>query len=98
MRYGRGGQQQRRNRTPGRAHYPRNWIPKSGSGWPGWLPSGVGGTVGTRTSSGTRRLPAFVLPTGSSWPGSLGHSSAVTSEIYAEIDGEKANEVMEKLG
>jgi len=28
----------------------------------------------------------------------LGHSSAVTSEIYAEIDREKAKEVMEKLG
>ena len=28
----------------------------------------------------------------------LGHSSAVTSEIYAEIDHEKAKEVMEKMG
>ena len=28
----------------------------------------------------------------------LGHSSAVTSEIYAEIDREKAKEVMEKMG
>ena len=28
----------------------------------------------------------------------LGHSSAVTSEIYAEIDNEKAREIMEKMG
>jgi integrase len=28
----------------------------------------------------------------------LGHSSAVTSEIYAEIDHEKAKEIMEKIG
>jgi site-specific recombinase XerC len=28
----------------------------------------------------------------------LGHSSAVTSEIYAEIDQEKAREIMSKLG
>ena len=28
----------------------------------------------------------------------LGHSSAVTSEIYAEIDREKAKEMMAKMG
>jgi len=28
----------------------------------------------------------------------LGHSSAVTSEIYAEIDRDKAKEIMNKLG
>jgi site-specific recombinase XerC len=28
----------------------------------------------------------------------LGHSSAVTSEIYAEIDQEKARKIMEKMG
>jgi len=28
----------------------------------------------------------------------LGHASAVTSEIYAEVDHEKAKQIVEKLG
>ena len=54
-----------------------------------WHPNRLRKTAATRIRSAYGIELARII---------LGHSSAVTSEIYAEIDGAKAKEVMEKLG
>jgi hypothetical protein len=71
----------------------------SGLVWPGWRPNGVMPTAGIQTSFGTMRLRGFGRPTGIEGARILlGHSSVVTSELYAEIDWEKAKEMMAKMG
>ena len=54
-----------------------------------WSPNQLRHTAATRIRSAFGIEMARII---------LGHSSAVTSEIYAEIDREKAREVMAKLG
>ena len=54
---------------------------------------------GLRTSSGIMRRPRSGQTYGIEAARIiLGHASAVTSEIYAEIDREKAREIMRKIG
>jgi integrase len=59
------------------------------AGVPPWSPNRLRHTAGTKIRAAYGIEAARVI---------LGHSSAVTSEIYAEIDREKAREIMEKLG
>jgi integrase len=54
-----------------------------------WSPNQLRHNAGTRIRAAYGIEAARVI---------LGHSSAVTSEIYAEIDREKAREIVEKLG
>ncbi len=55
----------------------------------GWHPNQLRHNAATRIRAAYGIEAARVI---------LGHSSAVTSEIYAEIDREKAREIVEKLG
>ena len=54
-----------------------------------WHPNQLRHTAGTRIRAAYGIELARII---------LGHSSAVTSEIYAEIDREKAKQAIEKLG
>ena len=54
-----------------------------------WSPNQLRHNAGTRIRAAYGIEAARVI---------LGHSSAVTSEIYAEIDRDKAKEIMNKLG
>ena len=54
-----------------------------------WHPNQLRHTAATRIRSAYGIELARII---------LGHSSAVTSDIYAEIDREKAKEVMGKMG
>lgn len=59
------------------------------AGVPVWAPNRLRHNAGTRIRSAYGIEAARVI---------LGHSSAVTSEIYAEADQQKAREIMGKLG
>ena len=56
---------------------------------PGWAPNQLRHNAATRIRAAYGIEAARII---------LGHSSAVTSEIYAEIDREKAREIMSQLG
>lgn len=56
---------------------------------PGWAPNQLRHNAATRIRAAYGIEAARII---------LGHSSAVTSEIYAEIDREKAREIMNKIG
>jgi len=59
------------------------------AGVPVWAPNRLRHNAGTRIRSEYGIEQARII---------LGHASAVTSEIYSEIDREKAREIMRKLG
>jgi integrase len=59
------------------------------AGVPGWAPNQIRHNAGTRIRSEFGVEAARII---------LGHASAVTTEIYAEIDREQAREIMRKLG
>ncbi|HUT11327.1 MAG TPA: site-specific integrase [Thermoguttaceae bacterium] len=59
------------------------------AGVPSWAPNQLRHNAATRIRAAYGIEAARII---------LGHSSAVTSEIYAEIDREKAREIMGKLG
>jgi integrase len=56
---------------------------------PNWSPNQLRHNAGTRIRAAYGIEAARII---------LGHASAVTTEIYAESDGEKAREIMRKLG
>ena len=59
------------------------------AGVPGWAPNRLRHSAATRIRAAYGIEAARII---------LGHSSAVTSEIYAEIDREKARDIMGKIG
>ncbi|MHC4406936.1 MAG: tyrosine-type recombinase/integrase [Planctomycetota bacterium] len=59
------------------------------AGVPSWTPNQLRHTAATRIRAAYGIEAARII---------LGHSSAVTSEIYAEIDREKAREIMGEIG
>jgi integrase len=59
------------------------------AGVPNWTPNQLRHNAGTRIRAAYGIEAARII---------LGHASAVTSEIYAEIDREQAREIMRKLG
>ena len=59
------------------------------AGVPAWAPNQLRHNAATRIRAAYGIEAARII---------LGHSSAVTSEIYAEVDREKAKEIMRKLG
>lgn len=59
------------------------------AGVPGWTPNQLRHNAATRIRAAYGIEAARII---------LGHSSAVTSEIYAEVDREKAKEIMRKIG
>ena len=59
------------------------------AGVPNWTPNQLRHNAGTRIRAVYGIEAARII---------LGHASAVTSEIYAEIDREQAREIMRKLG
>ncbi len=59
------------------------------AGVPVWSPNQLRHNAATRIRAAYGIEAARII---------LGHSSAVTSKIYAEIDPEKAKEIMEKIG
>jgi integrase len=59
------------------------------AGVPSWSPNQLRHTAGTKIRKAYGIEAARII---------LGHASAATSEIYAEIDREKAKEIMRKLG
>ena len=59
------------------------------AGVPNWTPNQLRHTAATRIRAAYGIEAARII---------LGHSSAVTSEIYAEIDREKARQIMGEIG
>ena len=59
------------------------------AGVPHWSPNQLRHNAATRVRNAYGIEAARII---------LGHASAVTSEIYAEIDRERAKEIMQKLG
>jgi len=59
------------------------------AGIPSWAPNQLRHAAATRIRKAYGIEAARII---------LGHASAVTSEIYAEIDREKAEEIMAKMG
>jgi integrase len=70
----------------------RHWLARLAIDWRNancWHPNQLRHTAATRIRAAYGIEAARII---------LGHSSAVTSELYAEIDREKAREIVGKMG
>jgi len=81
-------------RAPGECYTTRSYDHAIGracerAGVPNWAPNQLRHNAATRIRAAYGIEAARII---------LGHASAVTSEIYADIDREKAREIMGKIG